>query len=738
MPTIQAIIQAAPIRVVISGAQGPRGRDATSEVVDSNTEAAFDYQYNVVANAVISDPDTPIEGKSYNVFVIAGTATVGGVAYSQEGSMIRRYYEDGEWRSKLYRDSTAYATAAQGALADSAVQPSDLGSAAYADTTDFATAAQGTDERVPTAAGLTSKFSTAKATPVDNDRVAIFDSAASNAPKHTLWSSVKSTLKSYFDTVYAAIVHTHVAANITDFAEAVAEAAPNSVTSATTSDGTCDLLVASLSVYPNGGLSLVSSNSGGVVVLNGQQATDARIIAFPDASGTVALTSDITNSVTSATTSDGTAELSLRSATISDGGGKSIALNENGTIALIDIDASSEAALTSDSLSFVFAENSIAVTASGILTNRSYTSENQITLDNAYFDSTGFYTAAGSDSSQVTPTSVSTGGTLGLSNGTHATTLSHAPTGNRAIAFPDASGTVALTTSNVSTATALQTSRNIFGIAFNGTGNVTGDAVTTGHFASIPTGGTAGHFVTLNGTAPTVAAGRSVWWSDASGAPSFRNGTGGAVTLVRSSDLGTGVATFLATPTSANLAAAVTDETGSGSLVFATSPTITTPTIAQINTPSNTTTLLISGGGTNGLFGLRSTLATGFSSMELLNSGGTQTGGFGYGNASASAYADQVYFYSAGKVLILATSAGQRHLIIDTSGRIGIGNGISTVNAAAQLQVDSTTRGFLPPRMTTAQRDAITSVPAGLMIYNTSTNKLNFFNGSAWEAVTSA
>jgi hypothetical protein len=44
--------------------------------------------------------------------------------------------------------------------------------------------------------------------------------------------------------------------------------------------------------------------------------------------------------------------------------------------------------------------------------------------------------------------------------------------------------------------------------------------------------------------------------------------------------LGTGVATFLATPSSANLAAAVTDETGTGALVFGTSPTITTPTIS--------------------------------------------------------------------------------------------------------------------------------------------------------------
>lgn len=46
------------------------------------------------------------------------------------------------------------------------------------------------------------------------------------------------------------------------------------------------------------------------------------------------------------------------------------------------------------------------------------------------------------------------------------------------------------------------------------------------------------------------------------------------------SGLGTGVATFLNTPTSANLAAAVTNETGSGSLVFGTSPSLTTPTIA--------------------------------------------------------------------------------------------------------------------------------------------------------------
>ena len=47
------------------------------------------------------------------------------------------------------------------------------------------------------------------------------------------------------------------------------------------------------------------------------------------------------------------------------------------------------------------------------------------------------------------------------------------------------------------------------------------------------------------------------------------------------SGLGTGVATFLGTPSSANLAAMVTDETGTGSLVFATSPTLVTPNLGS-------------------------------------------------------------------------------------------------------------------------------------------------------------
>lgn len=41
------------------------------------------------------------------------------------------------------------------------------------------------------------------------------------------------------------------------------------------------------------------------------------------------------------------------------------------------------------------------------------------------------------------------------------------------------------------------------------------------------------------------------------------------------------------------------------------------------------------------------------------------------------------------------------------------------------------------PKYTTTERNALTGIQ-GMLIYNTTTNKLNFYNGSAWAAVTSA
>jgi len=53
---------------------------------------------------------------------------------------------------------------------------------------------------------------------------------------------------------------------------------------------------------------------------------------------------------------------------------------------------------------------------------------------------------------------------------------------------------------------------------------------------------------------------------------------------------------------------------------------------------------------------------------------------------------------------------------------------------SALFAMGGTTKGFLPPRMTTTQRDAIASPAAGLIIFNTTTTKLECYDGAAWQA----
>ena len=61
------------------------------------------------------------------------------------------------------------------------------------------------------------------------------------------------------------------------------------------------------------------------------------------------------------------------------------------------------------------------------------------------------------------------------------------------------------------------------------------------------------------------------------------------------------------------------------------------------------------------------------------------------------------------------------------------GIGTTTPEPSAKLDVSSTNKGFLPPRMTNAQRTAISNPAAGLMVYQTDgTFGLYYYNGSAW------
>ena len=65
-----------------------------------------------------------------------------------------------------------------------------------------------------------------------------------------------------------------------------------------------------------------------------------------------------------------------------------------------------------------------------------------------------------------------------------------------------------------------------------------------------------------------------------------------------------------------------------------------------------------------------------------------------------------------------------------TQAQVGIGT--TSPAASAQLDVTSTTKGLLPPRMTSTQRDAIASPVAGLMIWCTETLELQVYNGTRW------
>ncbi len=88
--------------------------------------------------------------------------------------------------------------------------------------------------------------------------------------------------------------------------------------------------------------------------------------------------------------------------------------------------------------------------------------------------------------------------------------------------------------------------------------------------------------------------------------------------------------------------------------------------------------------------------------------------------------------------LLLLTQAAQAagtfgvdNLVVRTQSKFG-----SSAAPAASSIIDmvSTTQGFLPPRMTTTQKNAIGSPASGLVVYDTTLNSLNVYNGSAWVA----
>jgi len=86
------------------------------------------------------------------------------------------------------------------------------------------------------------------------------------------------------------------------------------------------------------------------------------------------------------------------------------------------------------------------------------------------------------------------------------------------------------------------------------------------------------------------------------------------------------------------------------------------------------------------------------------------------------------------KILVLATL----FFASATNAQVGVGVPAGDIHPSAEMEVKSTTKGFLAPRMTKAERDAIVTPAAGLLIYQTDADANNpagfyFYDGTAWK-----
>jgi hypothetical protein len=93
-----------------------------------------------------------------------------------------------------------------------------------------------------------------------------------------------------------------------------------------------------------------------------------------------------------------------------------------------------------------------------------------------------------------------------------------------------------------------------------------------------------------------------------------------------------------------------------------------------------------------------------------------------------------IVFDTVGKSLHLDNGTTLKQVVeADSSGRVGIGT--ASPNSSSLLDITSTTKGFLQPRMTTTQRNAISSPVAGLSVYDTTLSAPYYYDGFSWQII---
>ena len=128
-------------------------------------------------------------------------------------------------------------------------------------------------------------------------------------------------------------------------------------------------------------------------------------------------------------------------------------------------------------------------------------------------------------------------------------------------------------------------------------------------------------------------------------------------------------------------------------------------------------------------------LGSGITSLEISD---TTSGGVVLRN---DADTQTSYWYNHGTGTYFGTNTNNKlnfiqnsivRMNLDVNGGLSIGQTTTAANTSALLDLASTTKGFLPPRMTTVQMNAIGSPATGLIVYDTTTNQCMLYNGTSW------
>jgi hypothetical protein len=109
---------------------------------------------------------------------------------------------------------------------------------------------------------------------------------------------------------------------------------------------------------------------------------------------------------------------------------------------------------------------------------------------------------------------------------------------------------------------------------------------------------------------------------------------------------------------------------------------------------------------------------------------------FTAGNITTTYINSGGFIFGNGLPRIYNLNSLNANLSVNTTGIVASTSAYSTSTASAVLEANSTTQGFLPPRMTTTQINAIASPATGLEVYNTTLNCPCFYNGTSWRQVT--